>query len=249
MDQANVPTTTPNHNGWSEPRKLAFLEHLAACGNVRAACARVGMSHEAAYRLRRRDPLFARGWDAALVLARQTSAEVLACRALDGVEEEVWHRGEFVGTRRRYDTRLLLAHMARLDALAGNERASEDAARFDELLALVGGAVPSPKLIADDDGVPLSRERAVEAAMSVANEIAADEAAENGIEDFVPDPSMPYRAGLEAGTRWDAWCEQAHATVDRLLGEPGGWTPSTVSTLSTSTLAAEPGEEQPGASG
>src|SRR6187431_302171 len=48
-------------------------------------------------------------------------------RAIEGIEEEVRYRGEVVGTRRRYDTRLLLAHMARLDKLAEDEHAADDA--------------------------------------------------------------------------------------------------------------------------
>ncbi len=243
MDHSN-PSTTVRHDGWTEARRTAFLEHLAACGNVRAASARAGMSHEAAYRLRRRDALFARGWDAALVLARGASAEVLACRALDGVEEEVWHRGELVGTRRRYDTRLLLAHMARLDRLAESERASEDAARFDELLALLAGVKPNEELVVDEDGLPLSRAKNIELAMSVARDIAADAAQEDG--DFKPDPAAPFLAATEAAVWWDDWRNLAHAAVDRLLGEPADGTPSTVS---TSPLAATPARGQPEASG
>ncbi|OJW68007.1 MAG: hypothetical protein BGO57_11600 [Sphingomonadales bacterium 63-6] len=126
-------------DGWSGALKVRFLDHLASKGTVRAACAAVGMSPEAAYRLRRRDGLFARGWAAALVLARDVSSDELACRALDGVEEEVWHRGEMVGTRRKYDTRLLLAHLARLDRMVEEQSdlspSTGDAARFEDLLA------------------------------------------------------------------------------------------------------------------
>ena len=93
-----VPAT--RHDGWTPARRTQFLDHLAHDGSVRTACSRVGMSREAAYRLRRRDALFARGRDMALVLARQVSADVLANRALDGVEEDFWYRGELVGTRR-----------------------------------------------------------------------------------------------------------------------------------------------------
>jgi hypothetical protein len=144
MDHANAPSIARavRHDGWTDTRTAQFLEHLAGHGNVRAACARVSMSPEAAYRLRRRDALFARAWSAALNLAREASAEILACRAIDGIEEEVWYHGEVVGTRRRYDTRLLLAHLARLDALAERGAAAEDAARFDELLACIAGAEP-----------------------------------------------------------------------------------------------------------
>src|SRR6478609_3787772 len=97
--------------GWTDERKARFIDSLAARGNVRLACRRVNLSPEAAYRLKRRDPVFARGWAAALVLAYDSGLETLADRAIDGVEEPIWHHGKQVGTRRRYDTRLLLAHL------------------------------------------------------------------------------------------------------------------------------------------
>ncbi|MEW4447835.1 hypothetical protein [Qipengyuania sp. JC766] len=139
----SVPATiTPPARGWTAARKARFLDRLAQRGNARDACRAVGLSAEAAYRLRRRDPLFARGWAAALLLARENATQVLAERAIDGVEEPVWFRGEEVGTRVRYDTRLLLAHLARLDALADEAAAGEDAGRFDELVASVAQGTP-----------------------------------------------------------------------------------------------------------
>ncbi|HSQ95591.1 MAG TPA: hypothetical protein VLM18_05765 [Croceibacterium sp.] len=111
--------------GWTPERMTRFLDHLAQKGNVQASCKRVVLSREAAYRLRRRDPLFARGWAAAMVKAHDASIEVLADRAIDGVEEPIYHRGELVGTRTRYDTRLLLAHIARLAAPAGFAEAGD----------------------------------------------------------------------------------------------------------------------------
>ncbi|WP_404482223.1 hypothetical protein [Novosphingobium sp. BL-52-GroH] len=164
-----------SHTAWDPARKVRFLDHLAGKGDVRAACAAVGMSRTSAYLLRRRDGLFAQGWAAALVLARAHVEEVLATRALDGVEEAVWFRGECVGTRRRFDTRLLLAHLGRLDRAAQDmagavatgvvaagavavgpvgvgagacEGGGEDlAARFDEVLALVAGEHPGADLV------------------------------------------------------------------------------------------------------
>src|SRR6478735_9341630 len=117
MDLSPFISSDPatRRDGWSPERKTRFLDRLAQCGNVRAACAAVGMSREAAYVLRRRDTLFDRGWAAALVLAREIGVEVLADRAIEGIEEQVWYRGELMGTKRRYDGRLLLAHLARLD--------------------------------------------------------------------------------------------------------------------------------------
>ncbi|WP_198143496.1 hypothetical protein [Altererythrobacter epoxidivorans] len=104
----------------------AFLDSLAQYGNVRLACRAGRVSPQTAYRARRTRPAFAALWDAALLSARTRAEEVLADRALNGVEEQVFYHGEEVATRRRYDSRLLLAHLARLDRLA--ERAEVGAA-------------------------------------------------------------------------------------------------------------------------
>ena len=229
MDLSNTPASVTRHDGWTAARKAQFLEALAGDGNVRAACARVGLSREAAYRLRRRDALFARAWAAAQLQARERVGEVLGTRAIEGIEEQVWHRGEVVGTRRRYDTRLLLAHMARLDKLAEDERAREDAERFDELLACIAGE-PVPGELAVGEG-ELPVDRATYALMKA--ELAQEDAAED-------EAAEAYRRGWAEGEAlWDAWFAGACDTVDRLLGEPlAPQTVSTLSNVSTSALAS-----------
>ena len=239
------------HDGWTPARRTQFLDHLAHDGSVRAACARVGMSREAAYRLRRRDALFARGWDTALVLARAASAEVLASRALDGVEEDIWYRGELVGTRRKYDSRLLLAHMARLDRIAENLGENHDLDRFDEVLALVGGETPPEELVDECDELPLTRDMATAIAADMAEDDWREEAA--SLTPVHDESSEEARARLEAmrwqvsneavavaGARWDGWFAQACAAVDRLLGEPLAMDPTTACTVSE--LSTSPGE-------
>jgi hypothetical protein len=167
-----IPAIAPlPARGWTPRARTRFLDHLALKGNVRAACARVGLSAEAAYRLRRRDPLFARGWAAALVLARDTSEQVLATRAIDGVEQPVFHHGEQIGTRCHYDTRLLLAHLARLDRLvAQNQQALEDAGRFDEMLARIAGERFPEELAVGDDALPGTRAEIVGEAVAEAQD-------------------------------------------------------------------------------
>src|SRR5689334_12953216 len=113
-------------DGWTPELKARFLAILAESGNVRLAARRCGMSAQSAYVQRRRDEQFARTWAAAMRLARDHCEQVLGDRAIDGVEEPIFYGGELVGTRRRYDTRLLLAHMARLDRIC-DERADADA--------------------------------------------------------------------------------------------------------------------------
>ncbi|WP_202131674.1 hypothetical protein [Aurantiacibacter rhizosphaerae] len=119
-----VPLLTP-------PKQAAFCKALADHGNVRLACRAVQVSPQTAYRARRASPAFRKCWDAALVIARDHAEQVLADRALNGVEETVFYHGEEVATRRRYDARLLLAHLARLDKRA---QAAEACATCDEAL-------------------------------------------------------------------------------------------------------------------
>lgn len=226
----DIPELAP---GWTPERKTRFLDHLAHKGNVRAACKRVGLSREAAYRLRRRDPTFARGWSAAMVLARASSEEVLADRAIDGVEEEIYYRGELIGTRRRYDTRLLLAHLARLDRLADVENAGADAARFDELLAIIAGETVPPDLDTGEDVLPLEREAAAQRAADGAEAEVRyfDERGGNDEDDDdnpAPDPAplavrcvtARHRGRAEGEALWDAWFAGACGLVDRLGANP-----------------------------
>jgi len=61
------------HDGWTPERRSQFLAFLAAGIDVSSACRGVGLSREAAYRLRRRDPAFALVWEDALRSARKTA--------------------------------------------------------------------------------------------------------------------------------------------------------------------------------
>ena len=124
---------------FTAPRRVRFLHILAVTGNVRRACHALGVSPQSAYVHKRRDPAFAAGWDAALLLARDAAEEVLAERALHGTQQTIFYRGEAVGSRIRFDARLLLAHLARLDrhqqdVEAASDAASGIAARFDDYL-------------------------------------------------------------------------------------------------------------------
>ena len=67
MTDITEPFAHAPARGWTPELKARFLDRLAAHGNARAACRAVDLSAEAAYRLRRRDLFFARGWAAALV--------------------------------------------------------------------------------------------------------------------------------------------------------------------------------------
>jgi hypothetical protein len=121
------------HDGWTPEKKRLFLERFAECGILIEACEAVGMSARAAYNLRDRDPLFAAGLDAACVKARAPLADEAYSRARKGVVERIYKDGAVVAERHRYDNRLTMAVLARLDSRI--DRAEEKGAPHLALVA------------------------------------------------------------------------------------------------------------------
>jgi hypothetical protein len=263
MSDTNTPDTdTPEDfplvRGWTPDLQTQFLDQLALKGNVAASCKRVSLSREAAYRLRRRDPVFARGWAAAMVKAHDHCTEVLADRAIEGIEEPIYYRGELVGTRRKYDTRLLLAHIARLDKAAEDEAAQADAGRFDELLARIAGERLPRDLDSLDGVLPIERRLFAE---KRAHKALDDHYAQTKDVDESPDEAElearaiaaneAYRNGwAKADWHYNEWFHNACDYVDSATGwlddapapDSADWAgadifPKTVSTVSTGALA------------
>ena len=85
-----------------------FLRELGAGHSVAAAAQAVGMSRQSAYRLRARlkGQPFDIAWEAAFQHGYDALHQAALERALHGVEETVYHRGELIGTRRHFDERL-----------------------------------------------------------------------------------------------------------------------------------------------
>ena len=102
-------------DGWTPYARKLFLQVLAQTGRVNRACETCCLTKQSAYYLRNRDPVFAAGWDAAAALARMTLADELMDRAIGGVTETVMRDGQVVGERHRYDNRLSIAVLNRLD--------------------------------------------------------------------------------------------------------------------------------------
>lgn len=104
-------------DGWTPERQRAFLILLSTNGSVSEACRDIGLSRESAYRLRRKPEgrLFARLWEAALLLARERLADEAVERAMKGTEEAIVYRGEQVGSRTKLDNRHLQWTLTRLD--------------------------------------------------------------------------------------------------------------------------------------
>lgn len=239
-----LPIVPGPASGWSRERMTRFLSLLAESGNVRRCARACGLSTQSVYKLRRRDAVFAQGWGAALVLARDHAEQALADRAIEGVEEPIFYRGEQVGVRRRYDTRLLLAHLARLDRQAEDKAAQAAAGRFDELLAVVAGeAVPSTLPLEDDCPWPQERSLAAgQAAAEAEEKVIARRShgggprAERACDRAITKASDA--AWHAVGAEWDAWFAQACTTVDSIDDVAPGFRARTLSTVSTGGLAA-----------
>ncbi|MCL4672437.1 MAG: hypothetical protein KJZ64_05775 [Sphingomonadaceae bacterium] len=134
LDTFPPDSAHPPQTGFSRDKQVAFISALASSGAARRAVRAAGISHQTAYRMRRANPAFRLAWDAAMLAARAVAEDVLAVRAIEGVEEKVFYHGEEVATRRRFDSRLLLAHLARLDRLTANAAANAFAEDFEAAL-------------------------------------------------------------------------------------------------------------------
>jgi hypothetical protein len=182
--------------GWTPQVKCGFLEALARCGNVRSAAAFVSMSREGAYKLRRRDRAFALAWEGALVQARELAEDVLQDKALNGIVEQLSYHGEVIDTRTRFDGRLLLALLRRLDKRAESETAMLGADRFDALLDAISADADAGDLLE----MP-AQARARAAAEAQAARIAAAQDDEDALE---ADPHMIWEEGDEWYTDYPA---------------------------------------------
>ena len=108
------------HDGWLPDKQRAFLEAIARGFTVEQACRFVGMSPASAYAFRNRaaGAAFALGWHAANLRARDHIADALLARAIDGQVETTTRPDGSTYSRHRYDNRLAVTMLARLDRQA-----------------------------------------------------------------------------------------------------------------------------------
>lgn len=117
----------PRHDGWTPVRQHEFIMRLADTGSVNVACQRVGMSVQAAYRLRRHPEAadFREAWDSALAQASAQLQQVALERALNGDIEIIERDGQVVETRRKSCSDRLLIYMLERQDRAVRRRADE----------------------------------------------------------------------------------------------------------------------------
>lgn len=126
------------HDGWTPDKQRGFINALAACGCVKAAAGHVGMTAKSAYRLRNRPDAasFTAVWDRAQREGFARTRDNAVERALYGEQVPIYRRGRQVGTRVRYNDRLIFAVLnrdtARLRALASSPTANTSPDTFGD---------------------------------------------------------------------------------------------------------------------
>lgn len=80
---------TARRDSWTKTKRDAFLAELEASCNVTRACHAAGLGKDAAYRLRKRDPVFAAAWTAALDRGCDSLRALLLSRALGTADAEL----------------------------------------------------------------------------------------------------------------------------------------------------------------
>ena len=109
-DFTPVPRQQDRADGWGADVQRAFIEALADCGSVVAACRFVGKSASSAYSLRRHPEgaEFAAAWQAAADLGIRQIEDYAMDRALNGVEVPVFAYGDKIATRRVHNESLVM---------------------------------------------------------------------------------------------------------------------------------------------
>lgn len=138
------PPGRARHDGWSPDRIRIFLTTLSECGVVADAARAAGMSVAGAYAYRNRAAgrAFNIAWNAAAILGRRRLADAVQSRAMHGWVETIRRDGEIVAQRNRFDNRLSMAVLTRLDVqarggFAEDRPAAIAAGDFDRFLDLV----------------------------------------------------------------------------------------------------------------
>ena len=110
---AEIPGPPPRRyrrDGFTPERQEEFLEAIRGGASGREAARRIGISPTTAYNLYNSPdaPAFRAAWDEAARVTDIVLEDTAFDRAVNGQEEIVYHQGQRVGVRWRYDNKLLM---------------------------------------------------------------------------------------------------------------------------------------------
>ncbi len=105
----------PRANPERDRRRRVFLRALASGRSVVTAADTADIAWSTLYAWRRDEPKFRAAWDRAAGFGSEALFDrvqsALIQRAVDGIDEPVFHAGKIVGTRKRYSDTLLVTMM------------------------------------------------------------------------------------------------------------------------------------------
>lgn len=179
-----------------ERQRRSFLHALAAGRSVSEAAGHAGIPWSTLYDWRHDSTTFAAAWDRAAARAQTALVDrmrsALIQRAVDGVDEPVFHAGRLVGTRKRYSDALLLAGLREMKPAAPRAVASSP---------------PRPRVIIEQFGPPTDKELRALGRRPEAGQDPAPAAAmaDTSLPDDTPDTAAPAAPPDPAAPalRWD----------------------------------------------
>src|SRR5687768_8579342 len=138
-------------DGWTPVRQRAFVEELAECGVVKEAAARVGMSEQSAFNLRRRagSESFNLAWEAAVRLGAERLRSIAYERAVTGTVKRYYYKGQVVGEDRVYDNRLLVYLLGKTEPVVDASAVRNVARDWDSWMQAIEDGLDRPMPAAD----------------------------------------------------------------------------------------------------
>ena len=91
----------------TDAKKAKFLTAFESELTVSAACAQVNVGRTTVYRWRKEDAAFAEAWDQLDEQITDQLEREAYRRAVEGTEEPIFHRGQQVGSVKKYSDRML----------------------------------------------------------------------------------------------------------------------------------------------
>ena len=138
------PDRAQREDGWTPERIATFLNTLAETACVSDAARAAGMSLQGAYKFRdsAKGRPFRLAWRAAHLLGRRRLEDDMMSRAVNGSVEIIRRDGQVWGERHRFDSRLGMAMLTRLDNIAAaddelNAPARVVAEEFEQFVEIV----------------------------------------------------------------------------------------------------------------
>lgn len=101
---ARTPRAPKNKPDW----KPAWLEAFRVCGTVSGACKVVNIGRRTVYDARNRDEEFAQAWQELEDTTTDRMEREAFRRAVEGVERDIYFKGDPVGTERQFSDTLLI---------------------------------------------------------------------------------------------------------------------------------------------